>query len=440
MDQAAEQIEGASVGPAQAQRQDGIFSGRYIYWTIFVFFLVNLVSQMDGVVLAMLAEPIRQELNLTDNQIGLLRFAFSAFYAIFGLLIGRLTDTWSRQKLLAISVFMFSVVTAVCGAVTNFVQLFIARIFVGIGEAGGVPTKYSMTGDIVPPEQRARALALITSGLGFGSMVGLVVAGFLADTIGWRLTFVAFGVPGLIVGALVVFTIKEPVRGVYEKVARQVTEAPSIRETLDMLRRNRSFVFIVFGFSATTFALTGVGYWMPSFLVRSHGVSLTEVGAVYGAVNGLGLLAGLALSAYFSPWLLRRDRAWEMLAPGFVNLAATFTYLAMFLWATSPEQIYALACMTAFFLGLTLGPASSAIQSTVPARIRGMAIALAMLISSFLGQGLAPWLLGYISDLLRPEYGDDSLRIALSLSPVVLVLGGVLYLLGSRKFKDNLVD
>ncbi len=415
-------------------------SARYIYWTIFVFFLVNLVSQMDGVVLAILAEPIREDLGLTDNQLGMLRFAFSAFYAIFGLFIGRLTDTWSRKKLLAISVYLFSLATAISGAANNFVQLFLTRVFVGIGEAGGVPTKYSMTGDIVAPENRARALALITSGLGIGSMFGLILGGYLADTIGWRMTFLAFAIPGLIVGLLVTLTIREPRRGVFEKNADTVAEVPSIKASLNMLRGNSSFIYIVLGYSATIFGLTGVGYWMPSFLVRSYGVSLTEVGAVYGAANGIGLLAGLSLSATFSPWLLRRDRAWEMRLPGLVNLVVVFTYLAMFLWANSPVEVYVLAGLSAFFLGLTLGPASSAIQSTVTARIRGMAIALTMLISSFLGQGLAPWLLGYISDLLRPEYGEDSLRIALAIGPVVLAVGGFLYLLGTRRFKEHLVD
>lgn len=416
------------------------FSSGYLYWAVFIFFLVNLISQMDGVILAILAEPIRRELGLTDSQLGLLRFAFSLFYALFGLAIGRLTDTWARAKLLSIAIVVFSAATAACGAAQNFVQLFLGRVVVGMGEAGGVPTKYSMVGDIFAPEQRPRALALIQAGLGIGSLAGLMLAGYLADTVGWRNTFLLFGLPGLLLAAVIALTIREPARGTFERNPGLMREAPPLREALRALLRNRSFIFIVFAYSATTFGLTGIAYWMPSFIVRTFGMSLTDVGLYYGSISGVGFIAGIFISAAVSPRMLKADRRWEMRLPGLVNLAVAGIYLAMFTLATTPTEVFVLAGINSFFLGLTAGPASASIQSTVSARMRGVAISITMFVSSLLGQGVAPWLIGFFSDLLKPSYGEQSLHVALTVSPVIFLLGAALYLIGAKRFNEDRVD
>lgn len=428
-----------SVQPSELDPPPPLASA-YLYWVIFAFFLVNLISQMDGVVLAILAEPIRRELGLSDSQLGMLRFAFSAFYALFGLAIGRLTDTWTRAKLLSISIVIFSAATALCGIVQNFIQLFLGRVLVGIGEAGGVPTKYSMVGDIFAPEQRPRALALIQAGLGIGSLAGLMLAGYLADTVGWRHTFFLFGIPGILLAILIAFTIKEPTRGAFELNKELVHDVPPLGQALKALRANRTFIFIVFAFSATTFGLTGIGYWMPSFIVRSYGMSLTEVGMYYGSYSGLGFIAGIIVSAIVSPRLLKADRNWEMRLPGLVNILVAALYFAMFTLVSSPTVVFVLAGFCSFFLGVTAGPASASIQSTISSRMRGVAISITMFVSSLLGQGVAPWLIGFFSDQLKPVYGEQSLRIALGVSPIVFLIGAALYLLGAKRFNENRVD
>jgi MFS family permease len=416
------------------------YTSRYLYWIVFVFFLVNLVSQMDGVVLAILAEPIRRELGLNDSQLGLLRFAFSAFYALFGLAIGRLTDTWTRTRMLSISVGVFSVATVVCGFAQNFIQLFIMRVFVGVGEAGGVPTKYSMVGDIFSPAQRARVLALIQAGLGIGSLAGLMLAGVLADAVGWRNTFYVFGVPGLLLAILIAFTIREPKRGQFETNQQAVLQAPALSETLRSLSRNHTFICIVFAYSATTFGLTGIGYWMPSFIVRSYGMTLTEVGLYYGSISGFGFIIGLVIGAIATPRMLRADRRWEMRFPGIINFGVAAIYLAMFTMAEDVMTVFILAAVNSLLLGLTAGPASASIQSTISARMRGVAVAITMFVSSLIGQGLAPWLIGYFSDQLKPNYGDESLRLTLAASPILFLVGAILYLIGTRHFDQNRVD
>lgn len=415
------------------------FASRYNFYLIFIFFLTNLFYQMDRVVLSVLIEPIRQELLLNDSQIGMLGFAFAIFFAIFGLFTGRLSDTRTRTKILSISIGLFSLATMMSGWVQSFVQLFLVRMGVGVGEAGSVPSKYSLIGDSFRPEHRASALSLIQAGLGVGGACGLILAGLLADNFGWRMTFMLFGAPGILLALLVAFTIKEPERGRYESAAQRDHQTPSLKKALGSLALNKTFLFITFAYSATIFALNGIGYWMPSFLIRSHNMSLSDVGLVYGSITGLAMITGLALSATLSPRLLKADRRWEMWVPGSMNFLIAVSYALMFI-AKSIVVVLILTAIIYFLLGLTVGPASAAIQSTVSSRMRGVAVALVMFISALVGQGMGPWVIGIGSEVLTLSYGEESLRQTLLWTPVVLVFGGLLYVYGARSFSADQVD
>jgi len=433
-----EAVEGSTTSEGNSPAAVSSFSAGYLRYVIFVFFLVNLLGMMDRSVLAVLVEPIKRDLSLSDSQMGLLGFAFAAFYAVFGLLIGRLTDTSSRAKMLSIAVGLFSIATALSGVAQNFLQLFLSRVGAGIGDAGAVPTKYSMIGDYFPPERRASAMALMQAGLGVGPALGLVVGGLLAQEIGWRMTLVVFGAPGVLVALCIALTIREPERGLFERQPR-VAAAPSVKETLGALARNRTFGFIVLAYSATTFAIYGIGYWMPTFMVRSFGVSLAEVGLLYGATVGGSMVLGLIVGAFLSPLLLKHERRWEMWVPALVNVAVALTYAIVFTATTFNAALISVA-VTTFLLGLTVGPASAAIQSTVGARMRGVAVAITMLLSALLGQGLGPWAVGVGSDMFAASHGDGSLAFVLLFTPVVLVIGGCLYFLGARSFHTDRVD
>ena len=225
-------------------------------------------------------------------------------------------------------------------------------------------------------------LALIQAGLGSGSLAGLMLAGYLADVIGWRRTFFLFGVPGLLLALLIAATIREPERGRHEIDRGAADEIPSLRAALRMLARNHTFMCIVFAYAATSFGLTGIGYWMPSFIVRSYGLTLTQVGLYYGSISGAGFILGLVLGAIVSPRMLRADRRWEMRLPGLVNLLIAVLYLSLFTLTTSVVAVLTLAALASFCLGLTTGPASAAIQSTVRGRIRGVVVAITMFVSS----------------------------------------------------------
>ncbi|MBY0520527.1 MAG: MFS transporter [Sphingomonas sp.] len=415
------------------------FGSAYLRYVVFIFFLANLLATMDRTILSILLEPIRKEFSLQDSQVGLLGFASAIFYALFGLLIGRLADTKSRSKLLALAIALFSVGTVLSGMVQNFTQLFLARVAVGVGDAGGIPTKYSLIGDKFRPEHRASALALINSGVGIGSILGLILAGILAQSVGWRMTFVLLGIPGALLALTMLLTIHEPVRGQYESVAVQAADAPSLRETIGTLASNRTLMFIVTAYSFTVFGLQGIGYWVPTLLIRSYHMPIHDVGVVYGSIIGAAFIGGMLVGATISSPLLKRDRRWEMWMPGIANFLVTICYFIAFSTSSLTVTLAALGTAT-FLLGTILGPASAAIQSTVTSRMRGVAVAITMFVSALIGQGVGPWAIGSLSTQLAPIYGDASLKAALQFTPLALTIGGVLYLLGARTFQRDRVD
>jgi predicted MFS family arabinose efflux permease len=424
-------------GTAKAGRVRG-FGSPYVHYLIFIFFLANLFVTMDRAVLGVLIVPIRAELGFSDSQLGALSFAFAAFYSLFGLLLGRLTDTHSRSKLLAWSIGILGLATIACGWVQNFVQMFLARTLCGIGEAGSVPTKYSIIGDTFRPEQRASALALIYSGLGVGGAVGIILAGILAESVGWRMAFMLFGLPSLLVAAVVYFTVREPERGVFE-TASDATKEVSLAGTLKALKANRTFLFIVLAYSVSTFGIYGLGYWIPSFLSRTHGMSLSDIGLQYGAISGLSLIAGLLVGASVSTRLMRRDRRFEMWIPGVVNMLIGVAFAFLFS-AESVKLALALAGLASFLSGFMIGPATAGIQSTVPARMRGIAAAITMFVSAMLGQGLGPWIIGYLSDAFAATQGDRALGNIMFYMTALFVVGGAFYFAGARSFNRDRVD
>ncbi|MBX9858109.1 MAG: MFS transporter [Sphingomonas sp.] len=415
------------------------FGSPYLYYVVFIFFLANLLATMDRTILSILLEPIRKEFSLQDSQVGLLGFAGAIFFALFGLLIGRLTDTRSRTKLLAIAIGLFSVGTVMSGMVMNFAQLFLARVAVGVGDAGGIPTKYSLIGDKFRPEHRASALALIQSGLGIGAILGLIIAGVLAQAVGWRMTFVYFGIPGALLALTILLTVREPVRGTFESMAVQTAHAPSLGETIRALRSNQTLMFIVLAYSFTVFGLQGIGYWVPTLLIRSYHMPIRDVGVVYGTIIGLAFVGGMLVGATISSPLLKHDRRWEMWLPGIANFLVTGCYVLAFSTSSLAITLTALGTAT-FLLGTILGPASAAIQSTVSSRMRGVAVSITMFVSALIGQGVGPWAIGYISTQLVPLYGDGSLKAALQFTPIALTVGGVLYMIGARTFHQDRVD
>ncbi len=249
----------------------------YLNYVLFMLAVVAFFNYLDRMVLSMLLQPIKDELGFSDAQLGLLTgFAFALFYATFGIPIARLADRKSRVTILSVCMALWSAMTAACGLAQNFVHMLLARMGVGVGEAGCVPTSHSLLSDYVPPEKRALALGIFQTGGALGVMFGFIAAGWIADQWGWRWAFFLVGIPGILVAIIAKMTLKDPPRGNYSDAPEP--ESETFMSAVRALLGRKTFVHIVIAYSVGLFAIYGINGWKPTFYVRVHDMSLTDVG------------------------------------------------------------------------------------------------------------------------------------------------------------------
>jgi predicted MFS family arabinose efflux permease len=387
------------------------------WYALALLFLVNMFAYADRMALAMLQEQIKAELHTTDAQMGLLLgLAFALFYSTLGIPLARLADRMSRPKLLAACLFAWSAMTAVSGLCRNFTQLFIARMGVGVGEAGCVPPAHSLIGELFPRDKRALGVGIFQSGAVVGLSAGMLVIGILGEHFGWRVAFQVIGLTGLPLALLMLLTLRDP------RSAQVVEETrESARQALGALLRRRAFVHLLLAYSVGSICTFGIIQWVPSFLMRSFGMGMVEVGAWSGLASLISSVSGLLLGGVLVAWLVKRDARWELWLPAITMGASVPMFVLMCL---SPEAWMAISMkMLANFFGAV-----------------GSGVALALFLSALLGQGLGPFLIGMFSDLLAPTFGQESLRYALLISCSMLVWSVVHYMLSARTSRRDQVD
>lgn len=382
---------------------------RYVLGILLVVYTFNFI---DRQILSILLESIKKDLLLTDQALGFLAgFAFAAFYATLGIPMALWADRGNRRNLIAVALALWSAMTAACGLAQNFVHLALARVGVGIGEAGCSPPSHSIISDYYPAHQRATAIGIYALGIPFGVMFGLFVGGRINELFGWRQAFFLVGLPGLALALLVRFTIPEPRRGLSDARADR-GEQPGILETLRFLRRRPAFLHLSFGAALACFIGYGFIMWFPSFLIRSHQMKTSDVGLwlglLIGVVGGLSMYVGGVLADRFST----RDTRWSAWIVTVANLIGLPFGVAAYLvdnpyWALVlfiPPVVAA-----NFWQATTLAQA----QSIVRLRMRAQTSAILLFIANIIGLGAGPWAIGAVSDLLAPRYGADSLRYSL---------------------------
>ena len=389
---------------------------------------VSLFAHMDRLGVTILLQDIKTDLGVSDQKLGLLSgMAFALFYAIMGVPLARLADRGSRVTLLAGCLMLWTVLTAASGMARNFTQLFIARMGVGVGEAGCIPTAHSLIGDLFPRQRRALAISIFSAGGSIGTSGGMLIVGMLGQELGWRTALQIVGLSGVPLALLVYFTMREPVR----KLTAETTEKEPARAALRALVRRPAFVHLVIAYGVGSICTFGVAQWAPTFLIRSFGLSMTEVGAWSGLATVTGGVLGMLTGGLAATWLMPRDARWELWIPAIAYACCAPVYALMFL---SPTPLLALVLKAGgnFFAALGAGVAFSAVQSFSEPNRRATAVALFYLVTSLLGLGLGPYLIGLASDLLQPRFGVESLRYALFLSCGVLVWSIVHFLLAVR--------
>lgn len=410
---------------------------RTTLWILLVVYIFNFI---DRQIVNILAEPIARDLKLSDTQIGLLTgLAFALFYTVLGLPIARYADrpTTSRPRLIALALAVWSGMTALCGVAQNYAQLLLARIGVGVGEAGCTPAAHSLISDIVPKERRASALAFYALGIPVGTLLGMIIGGQLADAIGWRRAFVVVGLPGVALALVVVWLLKDPRRSGPSVHAAAPPPPLSSGAALRAIFGSRALVLLMVAASLAAFLSYGKTTWATIFFQRTHDLSPGQVGLYFGLVNGLSAILGTWLGGKIADRWGAINRRHVLTAPALgLFLAAPLAYFGY----SAPTWQSALVILTLPTLlnSLYYGPTYSAVQGLVAPQARAMAAAVLLFFQNLIGLGLGPLFFGMLSDVLKPEFGEDSVQIVLYSAAFLGVIPAFFFWRCSLRLDDEL--
>lgn len=411
----------------------------YRRYALFILLLAYVSSYVDRQIMGVLLEPIRNEFLLTDTQMGFLGgIAFGIFYATLGIPIAFLADRWSRRNIISAAVTAWSAMTVACAFVVGFWSLAFARVGVGIGEAGSSPPSHSMIADLYPAEERSGALAIYALGVYIGIMLGFLVGAYVAHDYGWRMAFIVVGAPGLIIALLVRFTLKEPPRGYSDgKAPAEVgpiewaAAKAQVREGFAHLWQDKVSRHVVIGVTLVSFVGYGGAYWGAAFFIRSHGMSLIEVGQYLAAVIGGAGVIGAITGGRLADKLGAKDRRWTMWIVAFAKFIAA--PIIVFFFLEMDTNVALIIYIPTVLLGaFYLGPSFAMIQTRAPVHMRALCSAIMLFILNIIGLGLGPQAVGVLSDALSPTYGQESLRYALLLLSFISIWGGYHYYLAGK--------
>lgn len=441
--------------PAASAADKTPFSAGYTRYAMWLLLGIYIINFLDRQVINILAEPIKKDLHLADWQLGLMSgLAFALFYTVLGIPIARFAERSNRPVIIGSAVAVWSGFTALCATATNFWQLIIYRIGVGVGEAGCTPPAHSLISDYVPKEKRASALAFYSMGTPIGGLLGLVMGGLVADAYGWRAAFLVAGVPGLLFAALAIFTLKEPRRIMAQHSAQIASASATFGETMAYLAKRRTFWFIAFAAAVKAFIGYGHAPFTASFFLRNHPEEVAQLatlfnlqslgflglalGLIGGTAGAIGSIAGGMIADKFG----KNDLRAYMVTPAIASLIT----IPIFIFAMTVESAAVGLCVLAIngFLGsLWYGPVYGTAQSVVPPHMRATASAILLFVINLIGLGLGPLGVGILSDWLNHGLGlgsAEGVRWALILSASVGVVAFVCFWLARRTIREDVVS
>ncbi|NEX93580.1 MFS transporter [Caulobacter sp. 17J65-9] len=453
--------DAVQTGSAVASKADAAPSQGYRLWVLFVLITVYTLNFLDRQIVGILATPLKQEFGLSDAQFGLLGgLAFALLYSTLAIPLAWLADRISRVWIMTVALAMWSGFTAACGFASSFAQLFLCRMGVGVGEAGGVAPSYSLIADYFPKSQRARALAGYAFGIPLGTAAGTLVGGLLAAQYGWRTAFITVGLLGVLVAPLLRLTVRDPKRGGLDAPAQPAAaaakpKAPSFREVRKTLFRKPSFWLLSFGAAASSVCGYGVALWLPSFFMRSFGLTLQQTAWYYAGIALIGGVIGIWQGGSLADRFGAKNRgayplvpavAFLISVPCFVLAMNSGWLIGQIIPGAGANSWQALALAFAIFLiptGLNLvwlGPITASVQHLVPAPMRTTASSLFLLINNLLGIAVGIYYFGWMSDLLRPWFGEESLRWSIYTGMGFYLLSSMLLITASRTLKKDWVE
>ncbi len=431
----------------------------YRHYVLFLLFLTYVLNTVDrNSVLSLLLEDIKAEFGASDAQLGLLGgIPFAFFYAFLGIPLAMWADRSSRRNVLALAVGMWSAMTALCGLAVSFVMLFLTRVGVAVGEAGGSPPSHSLISDYFPKSLRGTAFSIFALGVPIGTAVGNFIGGWTNDTFGWRMTFVLVGVPGVLLALVVKMTIREPPRGYADRYLTPTGQpvprddvpppkrapAPPVLDVLWFLLGKASFRHLSLAAALHSVAWYAGSVFNAPFLIRSHGLTATDAGlylSVIAVVGGLGTFLGGVAADRLSAW--NNDRRWYLLVPGIATLVMVPFHWVTYLHPTM-SMVFPAFCVMTFLAAVFFGPSFAMTQALAALRMRSVATALLLFVQTLIGFGIGPWAAGAISDWLEPAgmslplvgvvgQGADSLRWGMVIVGLVNFWSAAHYVRGAR--------
>jgi predicted MFS family arabinose efflux permease len=388
---------------------------RYALGMIAAVYVFNFI---DRQILAILLPAIKAEFGVDDWVLGFLAgSAFALFYATLGVPIALLADRWNRRNLIAISLTIWSAMTAMSGIAANVYQLALARIGVGVGEAGYAPPAHSMIADYYPPEQRSTAMGIFTLGISLGIMTAYLGGGWMAQNIGWRQAFLIVGIPGLMLALIFRFTVSEPRRGMSDGKVDS-GERFGVLEVARFLLRRKSFIHLSLGAGLSSFNAYAVLSFFPSFLERSHGMNLQQIGVFLGIIIGVSTGIGFVGGGYFADKIGKTNRSLSLQAVAVALLLGWIFVFPLYL-LENPYLVIAIFFLPSTLTNCYLPTTFAQTQSLVDIRMRSVASAILLFVINIIGLGLGPQAAGILSDYLTASQGADSLRYSL------LIIGAI---------------
>lgn len=404
-------------------------------YTLFMLVVVFTSSHVDRQIMGILGQPIKESLMISDTQLGLLTgIMFAVFYATLGMPMAMWADRNNRRNLIAFSVFLWSLMTALCGLASNYLQLLLLRIGVGVGEAGSNPPSHSMIADLYPPERRSTAMAIFGTGVNWGILLGFLVGGWVNEFFGWRAAFLIVGVPGIALALLVRFTVPEPPRGIAVEASANALpsaappQAPPFTEVVRFMVGHGILRHLIFASALVAFAGYAAVIWVPVYLVRIHSLGTGMVGTYLALIVGFGGAAGILLAGRLADRLSAGlGSQWLPWIVALANLISLPFLLWTFLAPTAQGALVGFA-VPAMLATVYVAPSFALIQNEVPVPMRAVAAAINLFITNIIGLGLGPFSVGFFSDLFASWAGEESLRYGLMVTGVALLWGVAHYL------------
>lgn len=400
------------------------------HYALFLLTVVGALNYFDRSIFSVVLESIKSEMRLSDTSIGLLGgFVFVLFYSILGLPVAYLADRYSRRNVIAIGLAFWSIMTALTGMAANVWQLALTRFLMGAGEASNVAPANSLVSDLYSKERRSFVLAVAAMGSTIGMSLAFLVGGLMNQHYGWRSAFYVGSIPGIPVAILLLLTVREPVRGAYEK-AKAPAQASAFRETMGFLFRSKAYVLVVIGGCMMSIALYAMIIWSAAFLIRVHHLSSEGAGAFVG-ISQLASLPGYLLGGFLAARLGERDERWRVWIPG-LGCALYGLATILFLLPDSRSASFAGLGLASFFAALHFGPVYALCLNVAKLRMRAVSTAIFLLCVNLVGQVIGPLETGYLNDAMTSIFGNTAIRYSMLMGALCAVVAGAFIWISSR--------